>query len=80
MYRFVWWEVNDRYRGSALGMLWTIIVPLLRFWVYAVVFAVLLGGRNAVWGLDSNLEVGMMIYCGFIVFNVFAESVGKAPG
>jgi len=41
--QFVWWEVNDRYRGSALGMLWTIIVPLMRLSVYTFVFSILLG-------------------------------------
>lgn len=77
--RFVWWEVNDRYRGSALGMLWTILVPLLRLSVYTLVFSILLGGKKLIWGLDSNFAVGEMIFCGFILFSVFAESVGKAP-
>lgn len=76
--QFIWWEVNDRYRGSALGMLWTIIVPLLRLAVYTLVFSILLGGKKIIWGLDSNFAVGKMIFCGFILFNVFAESVGKA--
>ena len=76
--QFIWWEVNDRYRGSALGMLWTIIVPLLRLSVYTFVFSILLGGRNVIWGLDSNFDVGKMIFCGVIMFSVFSESVSKA--
>jgi lipopolysaccharide transport system permease protein len=75
---FIWWEVNDRYRGSALGLLWTIIVPLIRLSVYTLVFSIPLGGKKIIWGLDSNLAVGKMIFCGFILFNVFSESVGKA--
>jgi lipopolysaccharide transport system permease protein len=59
-------------------MLWTIIVPLLRLAVYTLVFSILLGGKKVVWGLDSNFAVGEMIFCGFILFNVFSESVGKA--
>lgn len=77
-WRFVWWEVNDRYRGSALGMLWTIIVPLLRLSVYTLVFSILLGGKKIIWGLDSNFAVGEMIFCGVIMFSVFSESAGKA--
>ena len=76
--QFIWWEVNDRYRGAALGMLWTILVPLLRLSVYTFVFSILLGGRNVIWGLDSNFDVGKMIFCGVIMFSVFSESVGKA--
>lgn len=78
LFQFVWWEVNARYRGSVLGLLWTVIVPLMRLSVYTVVFSVLLGGKKIVWGLDSNFAVGEMIFCGFILFNVFSESVGKA--
>ncbi len=78
LWQFVWWEVNDRYSGSALGLLWAVIVPLLRLSVYTLVFSVLLGGRKAVWGLDSNFDVGAMIFCGFALFNVFAESIGRA--
>ena len=77
--QFIWWEVNDRYRGSVLGILWTIFVPLLRLSVYTLVFSILLGGRKIIWGLDSNLDVGAMIFCGFLLFNIFAESVGRAP-
>lgn len=77
--RFIWWEVKNRYRGAALGMLWTIIVPLLRLAVYTLVFSVLLGGRGVVWPLDSNYEVGAMIFCGFVMFNVFADAAGKGP-
>ncbi len=78
LHQFVRWEVNDRYRGSALGMLWTVIVPLLRLSVYTLVFSILLGGKKVVWGLESNFAVGEMIFCGFILFNVFSEAVGKA--
>lgn len=76
--QFMWWEVNDRYRGSVLGIFWPIIVPLLRLSVYTFVFAVLLGGKKVVWGVDSNLYVGEMIFCGFMIFNVFAETIGKS--
>ncbi|MEZ4577570.1 MAG: hypothetical protein R2875_06020 [Desulfobacterales bacterium] len=38
LHQFIWWGVNDRYRGSALGMLWTIIVPLLQLAVYTWCF------------------------------------------
>ncbi len=78
LWQFIWWEINDRYRGSALGILWTIIVPLLRLSVYTFVFSILLGGRNIIWGLDSNFAVGKMIFCGVVMFSVFSETVGKA--
>ena len=76
---FIWWEFRDRYRGSALGAAWAVLVPLMRISVFTLVFSMLLGGKKAVWNLDSDLAVGKMIFCGFVLFNVFAESIGKSP-
>ena len=36
-------ELRGRYKGSALGFLWTFINPLLQMAVYGLVFSFLLG-------------------------------------
>ncbi|MBW2369684.1 MAG: ABC transporter permease [Deltaproteobacteria bacterium] len=69
----------ERYRGSALGILWTAVIPLLRLSVYTFVFSILLGGREAIWGLESNFEVGLMIFSGLIIFTVFSDTLGRSP-
>ena len=42
IYMLVRREIRGRYKGSALGFLWTFINPLMQFAVYAVVFSVLM--------------------------------------
>ncbi len=39
-------ELAARYRGSALGFLWSLVNPLMLFGVYAVVFGVILEARG----------------------------------
>lgn len=88
-YRALMWqmirrEVIGRYRGSWLGILWSFITPVLMLTVYTFVFGVVFqarwsGGATAI-GADNKLEFAMVLFAGLIVFNLFAECVGRAPG
>lgn len=70
-------EVQAKYRGSALGMLWTIITPLVMLLVYTFVFAFIFRSR---WGEGEAVsDFSLMLFTGFIAYNVFAETVLKAP-
>lgn len=72
-------EVIGRYRGSVLGVLWSLFHPLLMLVVYSFVFSVVFKAR---WqgGSDSKLEFALVLFAGLIVFNVFAECINRAPG
>jgi lipopolysaccharide transport system permease protein len=71
-------EVESRYRGSLLGLLWAFIVPLLLLSVYTFVFSVVFSVR---WGrlAGSRSEFALLLFCGLIIYNVFNESLGRAP-
>jgi lipopolysaccharide transport system permease protein len=74
-------ELTQRYQGSYLGMLWSIIVPLLMMAVYTFVFSVVFKAR---WRSDTTAEssVGefaLTLFAGLTAFNVFAEVVNRAP-
>ena len=77
--QFIWWEVQEKYRRTTFGLVWLLLTPLTKLVVYTTVFSYLLGGRNVVWGMDSDVNVGLMIFAGLIIFTVFAETVGSAP-
>lgn len=72
-------EVLGRYRGSALGLLWSFFNPLFMLVVYTFVFSVVF---NARWntGGDSKTEFALVLFSGLIVFNLFAECINRAPG
>lgn len=71
-------EVVGRYRGSMMGMAWSLFYPLLMLSVYTFVFTVVF---NARWG--SSVDKGdfaALVFVGLVVHGVFAECLTKAPG
>jgi lipopolysaccharide transport system permease protein len=71
-------EVVGRYRGSAMGILWSFFNPVLMLVIYTFVFSVVFKAR---WsgGSDSKTEFALVLFSGLIVFNLFAECVTRAP-
>jgi lipopolysaccharide transport system permease protein len=72
-------EVLGRYRGSALGLLWSFFNPLFMLAVYTFVFSVIFQAR---WGggSGSKIEFALILFAGLIMFNLFAECINRAPG
>jgi lipopolysaccharide transport system permease protein len=78
--QMTWREIAGRYKGSYLGMLWSLITPLLLLVIFTFVFSVIF---KAKWGIsvsESRVEFALALFCGLIVFNVFSESINRAPG
>ncbi|MGH9425200.1 MAG: ABC transporter permease [Terriglobia bacterium] len=72
-------EVEGRYRGSFLGVLWSFANPLLMLTTYTLVFGVIFRSRWS--GSTQNLgEVALVVFCGLIAFNLFNECVSRAAG
>jgi len=72
-------EVAGRYRGSVLGMLWSLFNPILMLVIYTFVFSVVFKARWSV-GSESKTEFALMLFAGLLVFNLFAECINRAPG
>ena len=71
-------EILSRYRGSALGILWSFVHPLFMLAVYTFVFSVVFQAR---WGSgnDSKAEFALVLFAGLILFNLFAECITRSP-
>ena len=71
-------DVVGRYRGSAMGILWSFLNPILMLTVYTFVFNVVLQAR---WGSEgsSRIEFAIVLFVGMIIHALFAECVNKAP-
>jgi lipopolysaccharide transport system permease protein len=73
-------EIALRYRGTYLGMLWSLLTPLLILVIYTVVFSTVLkmkwSDADQATGLD---QFALTLFAGFIPFTVFAEVVTRAP-
>ena len=72
-------EVLGRYRGSALGLLWSFFNPLFMLAVYTFVFSEVFKARWNTGG-DSRSEFALVLFAGLLIFNLFAECINRAPG
>lgn len=72
-------EVLGRYKGSVLGIFWSLATPIFMLAVYTFVFSVVFKAR---WGggSDSKTEFALLLFAGLIIFNLFSECIGRAPG
>ena len=71
--QFTYRDIAGRYRGSQLGMAWTVINPLLMLTVYTLVFSQIFRAR---WGSSNEnqgpLHFALNLFAGLIVFNLFS--------
>jgi lipopolysaccharide transport system permease protein len=72
-------DVESRYRESFLGFLWSFVTPLLFLAIYTFVFGVVFKARWPVGEVDSKIEFAFIIFTGFMLFNIFSETISRAP-
>ncbi|MBC5785488.1 ABC transporter permease [Ramlibacter sp. USB13] len=74
-------EVVGRYRGSVMGLLWSLLTPLLMLVVYTFVFSVVLKARwsGGPAAGDGHGQFAILLFSGLIVHGLFAEVVNRAP-
>jgi lipopolysaccharide transport system permease protein len=72
-------DVVSRYKGSYLGIVWSLITPLVMLVVYAFVFSVIFKSRWGTTGDQSQVDFALTLFCGLLAYNVFAEVISRAP-
>jgi len=79
IFRLAQREVQGRYRGSLIGVAWSLLLPLFMLGVYTFVFSEIFQSR---WGLrdDGKGMFALALFSGLIVYTFFAECAVKAPG
>ena len=77
--QFIRREILGRYRGSLLGVGWAFITPLLMLAVYTFVFVGIFRARWPGAEEAGGVAFALRLFAGLMVFNMFAEVVGRAP-
>lgn len=72
-------EVAARYRGSVLGIVWSLLTPLFMLGVYTFVFGAVFRARWAGAGSGTVAEFAVILFAGLIVFQLYSEVVNRAP-
>jgi ABC-2 type transport system permease protein len=62
-------EVRVRYRGSVLGVAWTLMNPLLQMLIYTLVFSTIM--RTGI------PEYGVFVFCGLLPWTWFSSSLAQ---
>jgi lipopolysaccharide transport system permease protein len=78
--------VEMRHKGSHLGMVWMVLLPLLMMGLYTFVFGVIFNGKFEVAGADgqitkySGASYALGVFLSLTIFNLFSECLSVAPG
>jgi len=73
-------DIGQRYRGSYLGLLWSIINPLLMLLIYTFVFSVVFKARWQSSEVDAGIgEYAITLFAGLVPFNLFSEVMNRSP-
>ena len=74
-------EVVGRYQGSAFGLAWSFLNPVLMLVVYTFVFSEIFKMRwGGMGGDDSKTQFAIVLFVGMIVLSLFSEVLNRAPG
>lgn len=69
-----WTDLRYRYAGTALGVFWVIITPLLEVLIYAVVFSQIVSIRS---GGDKGVSYTLFLTSGLFPFIAFSQMINR---
>ena len=79
LYQLVQRNFIGRYKGSALGIIWSIVQPLLMLLVYTFVFTFVLKCKFGIPLEDERPGAfSVIMFAGMTVFNIFSEAVNNS--
>lgn len=69
-------DLWERYSGSSLGAVWSIIYPLVTIFIYLIIFASIMGARLP--GSSNVYSYGIYLIAGVIPWTAFSSTVIRA--
>ena len=79
IWQFTKRDVLSRYRGSYLGILWSLLRPLALLTMYTIVFGFIFESKLGNQPNETKLDFALALFCGLILFEFFAECTARAP-
>lgn len=78
IWNFAQRELKSRYKGTALGWVWSLVVPLATLFTYSLVFAVIFRAAPPDFGNGQPGFFPIWLFCGLIPWSVFLITVNTA--
>ena len=69
-------ELLGRYKGSALGIAWALLTPVVMIAIFTFIFAGIFGARFGV--NQSHWDYALYLFCGLLPWSMFQESVQQS--
>jgi lipopolysaccharide transport system permease protein len=80
IYEMICREIVGRYKGSIFGLAWSFFSPILMLLIYTFVFSVIFKARWSAGESESGSgDFALILFAGLIPYNLFAESINRAP-
>lgn len=71
---------HARYRGTHLGFLWALVLPLLTLSIYTFVFSVIMKPKIDPVHVQTYTQYAVALFCKITVFALFSETVIRSCG
>lgn len=72
-------EILGRYKGSVMGLAWSLFNPILMLTVYTFFFSVVFKSRWGVGNTGGHVDFAVVLFVGLIVHGLFAECISRSP-
>jgi lipopolysaccharide transport system permease protein len=69
-------DLVGRYKGSALGILWAVLTPIVMIAIFTFIFAGIFGARFG--ASDSHWDYALYLFCALLPWSMFQESVQQS--
>ena len=66
-------ELLARYKGSALGLMWALLTPVVMIAIFTFIFAGIFGARFG--ASSSHWDYAIYLFCGLLPWTMFQEAV-----
>ncbi len=69
-------ELAARYKGSALGIVWAILTPVVMIAIFTIIFAGIFKARFG--ARSSQWDYALYLFCGLLPWNAFQETLNQS--
>jgi lipopolysaccharide transport system permease protein len=69
-------ELLARYKGSALGIAWAVLTPVVMIAIFTFIFAGIFGARFG--ANDSHWDYALYLFCGLLPWTMFQEAIQQS--
>lgn len=72
-------DVQARYKGSALGLLWSLVTPVVMLSIYTFVFQTVFKSRWTDTSGETTLSFAIILFLGLSIHGLLTETLTKSP-